>query len=105
LKIRTSSGAFCFCFSLPSSLSFGLINFGDWLAQFYQVGPDESFIFRSNSERLQARQGLCFSNQKTERKKKKTNTKKTPHSTKREGMGAGKKRQWANSTHGQLSDV
>lgn len=45
-KLELALGLFClFVFPFPFLFPFGLINFGDRLAQFNQVGPDESLIF------------------------------------------------------------
>lgn len=43
-KLELALGPLLFLFFPSLLFPFGLINFGDWLAQFYQVGSDESFI-------------------------------------------------------------
>lgn len=96
-KLELALGPLLFLF-FPSLLSFLLV----WLTlvtglhNFIRLGLMNHSSPASNSERLQARQGLYCSNQKQQ--------KNHPHQETGNG-GREKRRQWANSTHGQLSDV
>ena len=104
-KLELALGPFVFVFPFPPLFLLVWLTLVTGLHNFIRLG----LMNHSSSEATvrDCRPGrVCVSvTKKQKERKKKTNTKKTPHSTKREGMGAGKKRQWANSTHGQLSDV
>lgn len=59
-KLELALGPFGFVFPFPPLFPFGLINFGEWLAQFYQVGPDESFIFSKQQWEIAGQAGSVF---------------------------------------------